>query len=166
MYTCLYTHAYIYTQVKINGIRLELGEVENVLMRCQPVVTHVAALLIEGKLVCAVTCASEGCVHDLLRREAVCGLLMLVARRELAAAICPSRILLLDHMPLTPTGKLDRIALRPILIGQLSEDATPIGGGGRTHAALAGQLEPLGPLEQAVADEWRVVLGVRVHPYI
>ena len=202
-------------QVKLNGIRLELGEVEGVLTRCQPLVVHAAALVIDGRLVAAVerridkdaatdgNCSSSSSSsgngsggggytsgytslrHDALLQAAAVALLRLHALRELPAAVTPSEIVLFSKMPLTPTGKLDRIALAPMLRAHLAalegtpSDATSTGRrtdeaedvrlGEAPGIARAGASPPppppqpltapaLNPLEAAIAAVWADVL--------
>ena len=149
------------------------------LSRCHPLVRRAAALVIHGRLVGAVEPSSAPCARRReLReathliplmtthptngrcarrrelREATVALLALHARRELPAATCPAHIVLLEQIPLTPTGKLDRLALRPNLERALRA---------ATHVDLPTRHDahPLDPMEQAVADVWRRVLGVQ-----
>ena len=149
-------------QVKLNGVRLELGEVEGVLCGCEKLVRHAAALLI-GKapsplrLVVAVTPCRTECIDDRLRSEALVALLMLHARRQLPAQVCPSEIVLLRELPLTPTGKLDRLVLCPRVEAALA--GTTSAGTSAGGVAEAGQ-PPRGALERAVAAAWRLHLGV------
>ena len=155
------------SQVKLNGMRLELGEVEGVLSNCEPLVRHAAALVIEGRLLAAVepTCRCFGTKDDeeeegrmVLLREAATTTLLLHCRRWLPAAVCPSDVMVLDTMPLTPTGKLDRVALRPMLhewmTAQSSSNVNANGGN------TIGGAEPDDPLECAVAAAWCNAIGV------
>ena len=206
-------------QVKVNGVRLELGEVEASLLRCQPLALHAAALLIKGRLIAIVQPRSARCAEpnrdvpsadipstdapsagapsadapsgdaptmdarladassagvpsvddagdapsSLLNATAV-ALLSLHMRRELPATACPSEIIMLRRLPLTLTGKLDRIALASYLEARERADgadgviswpsATRTPDGADAHAP------PLGRLEQAIATVWHQVLGV------
>ncbi|YCK39673.1 amino acid adenylation domain-containing protein [Actinomadura sp. ATCC 39365] len=79
-------------QIKIRGMRVELGEIEAVL-REQPGVTAAAAKLVNGRLVGYVV----GDVPDL--------------SDALPDFMIPTAWVRLDRLPVTPNGKLDRSAL-------------------------------------------------------
>ena len=66
--------------------------------------------------------------------------------------------MVLDTMPLTPTGKLDRVALRPMLLEWMAAQSSSNGNanGGNT----IGGAEPDDPLECAVAAAWCNAIGV------
>jgi amino acid adenylation domain-containing protein len=69
-----------------------------------------------------------------------------VLAEQLPEAMIPSAILLLEALPLTANGKLDRRALP-------APDASP-------RTAGAGSRNPLGRTEKAVAAAWTEVLGI------
>ncbi|MEU7856412.1 amino acid adenylation domain-containing protein [Nonomuraea sp. NPDC049141] len=79
-------------QVKIRGMRVELGEIEAVL-RGQPGVTGAAAKLVDGRLVGYIV----GDIPDL--------------SDLLPDFMIPTAWVRLDRLPITPNGKLDRAAL-------------------------------------------------------
>jgi thioesterase domain-containing protein/acyl carrier protein len=93
-------------QVKIRGFRIELGEVEGALMEHSAVYRAVAVT--HGKqndrrLVAYVTfIPGESLAAEELRA---------FLRGKLPEPLVPSEILILDRLPLTPTGKVDRRAL-------------------------------------------------------
>ncbi|WP_276540091.1 non-ribosomal peptide synthetase [Streptomyces hygroscopicus] len=96
-------------QVKVRGFRIELGEIEAVLGR-HPGVGRVAAVAREdgaaGKRL-AVYCTpaggrGPGGLQDAVRR---------FAAQELPAYMAPSAVVVLDALPLTANGKVDRAAL-------------------------------------------------------
>ncbi|GAB1510094.1 non-ribosomal peptide synthetase [Actinophytocola sp. KF-1] len=122
-------------QVKIRGHRVELGEIQAAVLR-HPDVTDAAVVVHEDRpgdrrlVAYAVTAADPG---DL--------------RAHLATALpdhmVPSAVVVLDVLPLSPNGKLDRTALpAPHL------------------AAAAGERPPRDPREQALCDLFAEVLGV------
>ncbi|GAA1987778.1 non-ribosomal peptide synthetase [Kitasatospora viridis] len=89
-------------QVKIRGQRIELGEIEAVLDR-HPAVAQAAVTALDGRLTGYVRPAGP---HD--------GLVPVLKRHlaeQLPAVWRPSTLVLLEHWPLTPNGKLDRKAL-------------------------------------------------------
>ncbi|RQV08994.1 non-ribosomal peptide synthetase, partial [Burkholderia cenocepacia] len=123
-------------QVKLRGFRIEPGEIEAALRACDGVKNAAVALLGDAprqRLVGYVTGQVD--VTALRARLA----------DTLPAHMVPSAIVVLDAFPLTPSGKLDRLAL-PEPAWQ--DDDTP---------AVA----PRSPREAVLLDIWQTVLG---HP--
>ncbi|MGW0841591.1 amino acid adenylation domain-containing protein [Streptomyces sp. NPDC002787] len=87
-------------QVKLRGNRVELGEIEAALVRL-PEVAQAAVTVREDALVAYVVPAGGAEVTDL--REALAG--------SLPSPMVPGAWVVLDALPLTPSGKLDRAAL-------------------------------------------------------
>jgi len=85
-------------QLKINGIRVDLGEIEAVLRRHLGV-REAAVMAHDGRLVGYVVPQDPAPTDDDLRR---------LAARYLPTALLPSAIVRLEALPLTPNGKLDR----------------------------------------------------------
>jgi amino acid adenylation domain-containing protein len=127
-------------QVKIRGHRVELGEIEAAL-RQQPEVRDAAVMLrIDGepRLVAYVVAAPGGLPPmDTLRAR---------LRQQLPDAMLPSAIVVLDALPVTPNGKLDRRALPapPTDRPALGAPAAP----------------PRTAVEEALAEIWRQVLQI------
>ncbi|MCP3962382.1 MAG: amino acid adenylation domain-containing protein [bacterium] len=97
-------------QVKVRGYRIELGEIETAI-REHPQVREVAVLAREDqpgvrRLVAYAVPATSDVEPENLRGD-LRGLL----RRRLPDYMVPDAFVLLDAMPLSPTGKLDRKAL-------------------------------------------------------
>ncbi|GAA3983101.1 amino acid adenylation domain-containing protein [Thermobifida alba] len=127
-------------QVKVRGVRVELGEIEAAL-RAHPEVGAAVALAEEGpapRLAAAV--AADGGDGTLPARLAE------HAASLLPAAMLPERIVVLDRLPLTANGKPDRAAVARLVRGHSR------GGGGTGDA-------PRGPVEQEVARIWADLLG-------
>jgi amino acid adenylation domain-containing protein len=126
-------------QVKIRGYRVEPGEVESAL-RSHPAVREAVAVV-------QATGAGEA------RLVAYCTVEGAVGQEELRAHMAdwlpefmlPGAIVVLEDLPRTPSGKIDRLALPdPDLAAAESVE----------------YVAPRTPLEQAVADIWAQVLGV------
>ncbi|GIG41204.1 non-ribosomal peptide synthetase [Cellulomonas phragmiteti] len=125
-------------QVKIRGVRIETGEVEQVL-RDQPAVTQAAVVLVAGgtpRAALAAYVVGDGVDPDALRAT-------MAAR--LPASMVPAHLVVLDALPLTAHGKLDR--------GALPEPAPAT-----TDAAAA--TGPLSPAEAALATAFAAVLDL------
>ncbi|WP_353507209.1 amino acid adenylation domain-containing protein [Gordonia sp. ABSL1-1] len=90
-------------QVKINGQRVELGEIETALVQQPGVEAAVVTGITDGsgrsRLVAYVVGAVDG--HTVAQ----------AAAQRLAGHMVPHHIVVLDELPLTPGGKLDRRAL-------------------------------------------------------
>ena len=127
-------------QVKVRGVRVELGEVEAALVRLTGVGRAVAAVHGAG--------VDRRLVAYLVPDLGATGLDPSELRRELAAAVpdylVPSVFVVLESLPLTPNGKVDRAALPD------PGDAV----NGRGYEA------PVGAVEQTLARLWEDILGV------
>lgn len=99
----LTVHGRIDEQVKIRGVRIELGEVEAV-VAAHPLVTGCGAEVVEGRLLAAVVTSASA--TDDLRR---------MCQEALHPAMVPSAFVQVDSLPALPSGKLDRPALRELL---------------------------------------------------
>lgn len=124
-------------QVKVRGQRIELGEVEAQLLR-QPGVREAVAVAHQGpagvSLAAYVAGPGEGAplVPDALR-VALAGVL--------PDYMVPAVVMVLDRMPLTSNGKIDRKALPAPRSANRSDEA------------------PQGEVEQALAGIWTELLG-------
>ncbi len=128
-------------QVKIRGIRVELGEIEAAL-NAQPGVQHCVVLAREDqpglkRLVAYVV--GDGGANGLDPAE-----LKRCLMRQLAEALVPSAFVVLPHLPTLPNGKIDRHAL--------PAPELPVG--------QADKVAPRTPVEQTAWDIWREVLHV------
>ena len=91
-------------QVKIRGLRIELGEIEARLLE-QPGLREAAVLAQPGPTGLQLVAYVVGAV-DIQVSE-----LQSALRTQLPDYMVPAHILLLEHLPLSPNGKLDRRAL-------------------------------------------------------
>jgi amino acid adenylation domain-containing protein len=105
-------------QVKVRGFRVEPGEVESAL-RAQAGIADAAVVVERGEdghasLLAYCVAAEDGLDAGAVRSAAA---------RSLPGYMVPSAIALVDSLPRTPSGKLDRAALAP-LTGDREEAAT------------------------------------------
>jgi amino acid adenylation domain-containing protein len=123
-------------QVKVRGFRIELGEVETALAQ-HPAVGECAVVAREERLVGYVVPAAGQApgVEELSRH----------LRRRLPGYMVPGAIVLMEALPLTVNGKLDRRVL-----------PAPVG---RPHLETAYRA-PRGEIEEVLAAIWSEVLGV------
>jgi amino acid adenylation domain-containing protein len=91
-------------QVKINGLRVELGEIEAVL-RGHPLVRQAVVVAVDGRLIAYFVPV------DPVGRDNPADDLPALAARRLPAYMVPAVFVRLDQLPLTPNGKLDRKGL-------------------------------------------------------
>jgi len=115
-------------QVKIRGVRVELGEVEARISQA-PGVEHVAVVVDDGLLVAYVVGSGASAVLDHVQRY-------------LPSEMVPARVVGLDALPLTASGKVDRKRL-PAAAGM--------------HGTTGAQ--PSSELERVIAQAWREALG-------
>ncbi|WP_225732062.1 MULTISPECIES: non-ribosomal peptide synthetase [unclassified Nocardia] len=126
-------------QVKIRGLRVELGEIDSALTGLADIdfaVTVGHAVETSGTTLVSYVLPAPGARVDTD-----------LAREQLAATLpsymVPSAIIVLDSIPMTPVGKLDRAAL-----------PAPGPAARRTHRA------PRTPRERAIVEVFAEVLGV------
>jgi amino acid adenylation domain-containing protein len=129
-------------QVKISGFRIEIGEIENTLLRVPGVR--------DGAVVVADRADSSQLVAFYAAREEIPADLL---RDRLAATLAPYMVPTAFHrretLPLTANGKIDRKALTA-LAADLGTDP----------AAEGAQDAPATPTEHRVAAAWAKVLGI------
>jgi amino acid adenylation domain-containing protein/thioester reductase-like protein len=132
-------------QVKVRGYRVELGEVEAQLMRHSLVKEAVAVaredLPGEKKVVAYVIPQDPAGANAIPTPEGLRAHL----KELLPDYMVPSAFVILDRFPLTPSGKVDRRALRPPELRAHTE---------REYEA------PEGELEELVAAVWQEVLRI------
>ncbi|MEA2601554.1 MAG: hypothetical protein QOF89_2546 [Acidobacteriota bacterium] len=128
-------------QVKVRGFRIELGEVEAALLRHPAVAQAVVTARQEAgepRLVAYVVPAGEAPAAGELRGH---------LRQSLPDYMLPSAFVVLDTLPLNPSGKVDRKALP-------APEAT------REAGSAAAWVDPHNDLERTIAALWREVLGL------
>jgi aspartate racemase len=126
-------------QVKLRGYRIELGEIESVLRQHEEVAE--AVVVVRGA---GVEKGLVGYVVGKQQRELSVGSLRQYLSEQVPHYMVPGALVVLEQMPLTANGKVDRRALPAVAVR--SE------GGGATRALTA--------IEAEVAGVWEEVLGV------
>jgi amino acid adenylation domain-containing protein len=129
------------SQVKIHGVRVEIGEVEHVLSTVEGV-SEAVVLADPGEdgqlsLAAWVTLSTAGCLTPETIRSGL--------HELLPSAMIPATIMVADELPRTPTGKIDRAGLRA-----LAADAR----------ARPEYLAPRTAHERWLADLWAELLGI------
>nr|WP_255364693.1 non-ribosomal peptide synthetase [Alloactinosynnema sp. L-07] len=97
------------SQVKIRGVRIELGEVDAALA-AHPDIAEAVTVVVgdtaeDRTLAGFVVAAADAETEDLAER------VLAYARRQLPDAMVPGRLTLLERIPLAANGKIDRAAL-------------------------------------------------------
>jgi amino acid adenylation domain-containing protein/non-ribosomal peptide synthase protein (TIGR01720 family) len=130
-------------QVKIRGFRIELGEIETVLLDHPSVREAVVVAREEAsgeKRLVAYLAGTEGAIDLSLLREHL--------RSKLPEYMVPSAFMVLESLPLSSNGKIDRKALP-------APDASSIIGSQSGEYAA-----PRTPIEEALCEMWREVLRI------
>lgn len=129
-------------QVKIRGFRVELGEIEAVLDACPGVRSSVAVAREEESGECRLVAYLVPDHEAAPAPTELRGLL----RQRLPGFMVPSALVMLDELPLTPSGKLDRRALPDL------DSARP-----EIEEAYVG---PRTPVEEVLVGLWEALLGI------
>ncbi|MEG4277142.1 amino acid adenylation domain-containing protein [Microcoleus sp. MON1_C1] len=140
-------------QVKVRGFRIELGEIEAVLSQ-YPAVREAIALVREDnpgdkRLVAYIVANSElrgGDGDTTPTHSEFINHLRVFLKQKLPQYMMPSAFVLLEAMPLTPNGKIDRRSLP-------APDT-------KTAEFESNFTEPRTPDEQLIAEIWAEVLGL------
>jgi len=128
-------------QVKIRGHRIELGEIESAIMQ-HPEINHCVVTVYDNKS----SAGNQLIAYLVPSKRSECA--MTEVRRFVAGKLpeymVPSQLVVLDHLPLMPNGKVDRNALP-------SPNAF-------TPQLTEGLVEPRTEMEELVAQVWREIL--------
>lgn len=127
-------------QVKVRGLRIELGEVEAAFTAHPAVESAVACVHREGSLGAVV------CVPD-PRAAPDSDALLRAAAERLPSAMRPEVVAVVRRWPLTPNGKIDRQAVAALLADRAAARARP-------------REAPRTAVEQVVARAWADLLGI------
>jgi len=129
------------TQVKVRGHRVETGEIETHINRCDGVTQAVVTASDPGdgiQILAGYVTGTEAVTVDQIRHN---------LRQELPEYMIPSYLVVLDQLPLTANGKVDRHRLP-----QPSTDD------GRSQSP---RLPLEGPIEETLGQIWKETLDVR-----
>jgi amino acid adenylation domain-containing protein len=139
------------SQVKINGMRLELEEVEN-LLEAHPDVSEAVALVLgedaNGRLIAVVTPRVGARLQSAALREHL--------MRFLPSSLLPSDVVIRSDIPLTATGKADRKALTQEIVTARERASSS------SDVAVHASIDIADDLQRTVVSLWRDVLGVAV----
>ena len=130
-------------QIKLRGYRIELGEIEAELLRCPGIEQAVAVLGQDTSGESAIWAYVVPRRSEVTRSDALIGELRGSLSQFLPGYMLPSSIVVLDALPRTPNGKIDRRAL-PAPAQRLSREAA----------------QPLNEIEHRLARIWRSILGL------
>jgi amino acid adenylation domain-containing protein len=130
-------------QIQVHGVRIEPMEVESAI-RLDEAVEHCAATWFDspagGKAIVAGIVTKAGVSTDASDLHARLS-------THLPSAMVPSKFVFYDHLPMTPNGKTDRIAIRTDAVA--------------SSPAVARIDEDLTATEQSLKSIWEGVLGVQ-----
>jgi hypothetical protein len=132
-------------QVKISGFRIEIGEIENTLLRVPGVrdgAVVVAQQADRGKRLVAFCTGPRPVPAEVLRGRLA---------RSLPEYMVPSTFHWRGSLPLTANSKIDRLALTALAA---APQAPPLGEANGLRQA------PATPAEQRLAEAWAKVLGI------
>ncbi|MBN3491890.1 non-ribosomal peptide synthetase [Vibrio neptunius] len=126
-------------QIKIRGFRIELGEIESRLQQISGVETCVVAAHRHGSMTHLV-----GYLHGADANKVDSVSILSELAEHLPEYMVPAHLVVLDELPLTPAGKVDRNALpEPEFKSELSQG-----------------LPPEGEKETLLAEIWQELLGI------
>lgn len=131
-------------QIKINGKRVELDEIEACLRRSTAVSDVAVVNRVDEagrRSMAAFVIPAQGCAPTPAQLRAF-------MRSELPEFMVPAEIALLDALPLSPTGKVDRM--------QLSQRRLA-----KTAAELRG-IQPINRTQQVLQQIWGRILGLEI----
>jgi aspartate racemase len=132
------------SQIKIRGFRIELGEIETAIRQLpgvQDAAACVDSTVADGKRLLAFVVARSGhALAPATMHEEV--------RKLLPEHACPSRLYIVDNLPLGANGKVDRKTL-------VQDAAT-----GAPETEAIANTTPLSATESAIAGVWKEILKV------
>ncbi len=135
-------------QLSVGGVRVEPREIEHVLTNADPAIVEAGVTVVDGSLVAMIEGSTSIDTADLAAEVA----------RRLPPALVPQRIALVDALPRTPNGKLDRDRL-------VSVDLAVVGSAPPGHKPVRPpSVGQEGPELTQMCSIWESVFGRRVAP--
>jgi len=132
-------------QVKLRGFRIELGEIEAALMRYPGIDEAVAVLGQDTSGESAIWAYVVAQRATMMQADALSSALRASVSQFLPSFMCPSAIVMLEALPRTPNGKVDRRFL-PAPAPVRHEGKPPV--------------QPLKEMERRLSNIWRSVLSL------
>ena len=126
-------------QIKIRGYRIELGEIESQLLKHEDIKEAVAAVVADSggrKCICAYIVSGKKLSNKVVRE---------FLKNTLPEYMLPSYVVLLDEMPLSPNGKIDRKRL-------------PVPEAERENSSV--YEAPVNEIEEKIIEIWKKLLNV------
>ena len=123
-------------QVKLNGVRIELEEIETILLSI-PQISHAALTLTNNE-----KGVQQLIAHVVLDNSAITlDQVKLQLSSQLPTYMLPHRLRIIDTMPLTAAGKINRVELEKFKDGEMLQNKTTIELVGQTEKKLAAILQ-------------------------
>ncbi|KAL9106182.1 MAG: hypothetical protein Q9227_008774 [Pyrenula ochraceoflavens] len=136
------------TQIKLNGIRIELEEVEAVILRTSGGVIHNAVVSVRRNPDFLVGHIEFAAPHsDTAEKRSF--LRSLLAQLPLPKYMCPAVLIPLENIPLNPHGKTDRRAVQALALPEHDDN---------DHVGIAEHGDGLDETELRLQDIWTQVL--------
>lgn len=124
-------------QIKLNGLRIEPGEIEKAMLAFPDISKAVVVLR-------KVSGADKLCAYYTASREVPADILRPLLMKTLPVYMIPAHLVRMDGLPMTPSGKVDKKALPEIAAA---------------NAVAERAAAPMTEAESAVAKVWAKVLG-------
>lgn len=128
------------SQVKINGRRVELSEIEEVLLSVASSILKAVCVVLQQRLLVAWCVLQDEPSHhagDAVEAVLVSRLLRMLCAEALPRGMCPSRFLLKSELPTTGTGKVSRGSLAKLPLPDFPGDGDAPSAGWESEIAEA-----------------------------
>jgi amino acid adenylation domain-containing protein len=144
-------------QVKVRGVRIELGQIEAVLREC-PSVRHAVVVATPHAVAGNLLTAFVELRDDATTTAAE---LRVVLSSRLPGQMVPARIEISGALPLTASGKIDRQLLKRAALQESTSESRIVAAPPPPRAAASQSPMRTSEVENRLAAIWRELLGVR-----